>query len=175
MMDTSIHCAWWVSMFAPLVSYWKRYGWGIWSGDQSISCTWTVGVRPLLVALGFVGLAVVVALKIVASLKRRGWGTWSGATNLDAGRGGVRAAAHELLERLYIAWWWGPVAPLVSWWKRSFWSGRNNIRANNAGVPWPTPRRRRQQPWPGAAMHLKRRRRLTAGTHHFDRASRSTL
>ena len=102
--------------------------------------------------------------RIVASLKRRGWGTWSGTTNLDAGRGGVRAAAHELLERLYIAWWWGPVAPLVSWWKRSFWSGRNNIRANNAGVPWPTPRRRRQQPWPGAAMHLKRRRRPTAGT-----------
>ena len=106
-------------MFAPLVSYWKRYGWGIWSGDQSISCTWTVGVRPLLIALGFVGLLV--ALEIAASLKRRGWGTWSGATNLDAGRGGVRAAAHELRERLYIAWWRWPTQ-LVS-----FWSDRNSI------------------------------------------------
>ena len=113
--------------------------------------------------------------RIFASLKRSGWGIWSGTTNLDAGRGGVRAAARELLERLFAAWWWWPVAPLVSWWKRSFWSGRNNIRANNAGVPWPTPRRRRQQPWPGAAMHLKRRRRPMAGAHHFDRASRSTL
>jgi len=166
MMDTSIHCAWWISMFAPLVSYWKRYGWGIWSGDQSISCTWTVGVRPLLVALGFVGLAVVVAPEIAASLKRRGWGIWSGTTNLDAGRGGVRAAARELLERLYIAWWCWPTQ-LVSLWKR-IWAGPNSIRANNAGVvragvPWPTPRRRRRLPWPGAAMHLKRRRRPTAG------------
>ena len=105
----------------------------------------------------------------VASLKRSGWGIWSGTTNLDAGRGGVRAAANELLERLFAAWWLCPTR-LVN-----FWVGRNNIRANNAGVPWPTPRRRRQQPWPGAAMHLKRRRRPTAGTHHFDRASRSTL
>ena len=32
----------------------------------------TGGVRPLLVALGFVGLAVVVAPEIAASLKRRG-------------------------------------------------------------------------------------------------------
>ena len=64
--------------------------------------------------------------QIAASLKRRGWGIWSGTTNLDAGRG-VRAAARELLERLFAAWWWWPVAPLVSWWKRSFWSGRNNI------------------------------------------------
>ena len=111
--------------------------------------------------------------RIVASLKRSGWGIWSGTTNLDAGRGGVRAAARELLERLYIAWWRWPTQ-LVSFWKK-IWAGPNNIRANNAGVPWPTPRRRRQQPWPGAAMHLKRRRRLTAGTHHFDRASRSTL
>ena len=127
MLDTSAY-AWWVSMFAPLVSYWKRYGWGIWAGDQSISCTWTVGVRPLLIALGFVGLLV--ALEIAASLKRRGWGTCSGATNLDAGRGGVRAATNELLERLFAAWWWWPVAPLVSWWKRygwGIWSGRNNI------------------------------------------------
>ena len=105
-------------MFAPLVSYWKRYGWGIWAGDQSISCTWTVGVRPLLIALGFVGLLV--ALEITASLKRRGWGTWSGTTNLDAGRGGVRAAAREQLERLRAAWWWP--TQLVS-----FWSDRNNI------------------------------------------------
>ena len=59
--------------------------------------------------------------RIVASLKRRGWGIWSGTTNLDAGRGGVRAAARELLERLYLAWWWWPTQ-LVS-----FWSGRNNI------------------------------------------------
>ena len=148
-------------MFAPLVSYWKRYGWGIWSGDQSISYTWTVGVRPLLIALGFVGLLV--ALEIAASLKRRGWGIWSGTTNLDAGRGGVRAAARELLERLFAAWWWDTwPTQLVSFWKR-IWTGPNNIRANNAGVPWPTPRRRRQQPWPGAAMHLKRRRRPTAG------------
>ena len=113
--------------------------------------------------------------RIVASLKRSGWGTWSGTTNLDAGRGGVRAAARELLERLFAAWWWDTwPTQLVSFWKR-IWAGPNNIRANNAGVPWPTPRRRRQQPWPGAAMHLKRRRRPTAGAHHFDRASRSTL
>ena len=59
--------------------------------------------------------------RIVASLKRSGWGIWSGTTNLDAGRGGVRAAARELLERLYLAWWWWPTQ-LVS-----FWSGRNNI------------------------------------------------
>ena len=59
--------------------------------------------------------------QIVTSLKRRGWGTWSGTTNLDAGRGGVRAATHELLERLFAAWWWCPTQ-LVS-----FWSGRNNI------------------------------------------------
>ncbi len=113
--------------------------------------------------------------RIVASLKRSGWGIWSGTTNLDAGRGGVRAAACELLERLFTAWWWDTwPTQLVSFWKR-IWTGPNNIRANNAGVPWPTPRRRRQQPWPGAAMHLKRRRRPTAGAHHFDRASRSTL
>ena len=45
-------------------------------------------------------------------------------------RGGVRAAARELLERLFAAWWWWPVAPLVSWWKRygwGIWSGPNNI------------------------------------------------
>ena len=68
--------------------------------------------------------------RIVASLKRSGWGIWSGTTNLDAGRGGVRAAARELLERLFAAWWWWPVAPLVSWWKRygwGIWSGPNNI------------------------------------------------
>ena len=59
--------------------------------------------------------------RIVASLKRSGWGTWSGTTNLDAGRGGVRVAARELLERLFAAWWWCPTQ-LVS-----FWSGRNNI------------------------------------------------
>ena len=59
--------------------------------------------------------------RIVASLKRSGWGIWSGTTNLDAGRGGVRAAAHELLERLYIAWWRWPTQ-LVS-----FWSDRNSI------------------------------------------------
>ena len=59
--------------------------------------------------------------RIVASLKRSGWGIWSGTTNLDAGRGGVRAATNELLERLYIAWWRWPTQ-LVS-----FWSGRNNI------------------------------------------------
>ena len=67
--------------------------------------------------------------RIVASLKRSGWGIWSGTTNLDAGRG-VRAAARELLERLFAAWWWWPVAPLVSWWKRygwGIWSGPNNI------------------------------------------------
>ena len=57
--------------------------------------------------------------RIVASLKRRGWGTWSGTTNLDAGRGGVRA--RELLERLFAAWWWRPTQ-LVS-----FWAGPNNI------------------------------------------------
>ena len=99
--------------------------------------------------------------RIVASLKRRGWGIWSGTTNLDAGRGGVRAAARELLERLYIASWCWPTQ-LVSFWKR-IWAGPNNIRANNAGVPWPTPRRRRRLPWPCAATHLKRRRRPTAG------------
>ena len=59
--------------------------------------------------------------QIAASLKRSGWGTWSGTTNLDAGRGGVRAAARELLERLFAAWWWWPTQ-LVS-----FWAGRNNI------------------------------------------------
>ena len=57
--------------------------------------------------------------RIVASLKRSGWGTWSGTTNLDAGRGGVRA--RELLERLFAAWWWRPTQ-LVS-----FWAGPNNI------------------------------------------------
>ena len=57
--------------------------------------------------------------RIVASLKRSGWGTWSGTTNLDAGRGGVRA--RELLERLFAAWWWCPTQ-LVS-----FWAGPNNI------------------------------------------------
>ena len=99
--------------------------------------------------------------RIVASLKRRGWGTWSGTTNLDAGRG-VRAAARELLERLFAAWWWDTwPTQLVSFWKR-IWAGPNNIRANNAGVPWPAPRRRRRRPWPCAATHLKRRRRPTA-------------
>ena len=57
--------------------------------------------------------------RIVASLKRSGWGTWSGTTNLDVGRGGVRA--RELLERLFAAWWWRPTQ-LVS-----FWAGPNNI------------------------------------------------
>ena len=74
--------------------------------------------------------------RIVASLKRSGWGIWSGTTNLDAGRGGVRAAARELLERLFAAWWWWPVAPLVSWWKRygwGIWSGPNNIDVGVAG------------------------------------------
>ena len=66
--------------------------------------------------------------RIVASLKRSGWGIWSGTTNLDAGRGGVRAAARELLERLFDAWWWCPTQ-LVR-----FWAVPNNIRANNAGV-----------------------------------------
>ena len=126
--------------------------------------------RPLYIAL-VVGLLV--ALEIAASLKRRGWGIWSGTTNLDAGRGGVRAAARELLERLFTAWWWDTwPTQLVSFWKR-IWTGPNNIRANNAGVVRAFPWKMASTPWPGAAMHLKRRRRPTAGAHHFDRASRT--
>ena len=30
-------------MFAPLVSYWKRYGWGIWSGPDNIDVGGVVG------------------------------------------------------------------------------------------------------------------------------------
>ena len=35
MVDTSIHCAWWWWPCAPIVSFWKRYGWGCWSGDTT--------------------------------------------------------------------------------------------------------------------------------------------
>ena len=55
MVDTSLHCAWWWWPFAPIVSFWKRYGWGCWSGDTSFGKGQSGGVRPLLIALGFVG------------------------------------------------------------------------------------------------------------------------
>ena len=55
MVDTSLHCAWWWWPFAPIVSFWKRYGWGIWSGDVDFGPKDSGGVRPLLIALGFVG------------------------------------------------------------------------------------------------------------------------
>ena len=55
MVDTSIHCAWWWWPFAPLVSFWKRYGWGVWSGDVDFGGKHSGGVRPLLIALGFIG------------------------------------------------------------------------------------------------------------------------
>ena len=31
-----IFAAWWWWPVAPLVSWWKRYGWGIWSGPNNI-------------------------------------------------------------------------------------------------------------------------------------------
>ena len=55
MVDTSIHCAWWWWPFAPLVSFWKRYGWGVWSGDVDFGKGKSGGVRPLLIALGLIG------------------------------------------------------------------------------------------------------------------------
>ncbi len=55
MVDTSIHCAWWWWPWAPIVSWWKRYGWGCWSGDEGFGKGKSGGVRPLLIALGFVG------------------------------------------------------------------------------------------------------------------------
>jgi len=55
MVDTSLHCAWWWWPWAPILSWWKRYGWGVWSGDEGFGPTATGGVRPLLIALGFVG------------------------------------------------------------------------------------------------------------------------
>ena len=55
MVDTSIHCAWWWWPWAPILSWWKRYGWGCWSGDKNFGKGHTGGVRPLLIALGFIG------------------------------------------------------------------------------------------------------------------------
>ena len=55
MVDTSLHCAWWWWPWAPILSWWKRYGWGCWSGDRGFGKGNTGGVRPLLIALGFVG------------------------------------------------------------------------------------------------------------------------
>ena len=55
MVDTSIHCAWWWWPVGPIVSWWKRYGWGLWSGDVGFSSKQSGGVRPLMIALGYVG------------------------------------------------------------------------------------------------------------------------
>jgi len=55
MTETSIYCAWWWWPFAPILSWWKRYGWGVWSGDIGFGKGSSGGVRPLLIALGFVG------------------------------------------------------------------------------------------------------------------------
>ena len=55
MVDTSIHCAWWWWPFAPIVSFWKRYGWGCWSGAKDFGPKDSGGVRPLLISLGFIG------------------------------------------------------------------------------------------------------------------------
>ena len=55
MVDTSICCAWWWWPWAPILSWWKRYGWGVWSGAVGFGKGHTGGVRPLLIALGFVG------------------------------------------------------------------------------------------------------------------------
>ena len=37
------------------MSWWKRYGWGIWSGDIGFGKGSSGGVRPLLISLGFIG------------------------------------------------------------------------------------------------------------------------
>lgn len=55
MVETSLFCAWWWWPFLPLVAWWKRYGWGIWSGAVHFSQTSTGGCRPLMIALGWVG------------------------------------------------------------------------------------------------------------------------
>ena len=55
MVDTSIHCAWWWWPVGPIVSWWKRYGWGIWSGEVGFGKGSSGGVRPLMIALGYVG------------------------------------------------------------------------------------------------------------------------
>ena len=55
MVETSLFCAWWWWPFLPLVSWWKRYGWGIWSGAMDFGHKHTGGCRPLMIALGWVG------------------------------------------------------------------------------------------------------------------------
>ena len=55
MVDTSINCAWWWWPWAPILSWWKRYGWGCWSGEVGFGPNATGGVRPLLISLGFIG------------------------------------------------------------------------------------------------------------------------
>ena len=55
MVETSLYCAWWWFPWAPILSHWKRYGWGIWSGNVDFGKGNSGGVRPLMISLGLVG------------------------------------------------------------------------------------------------------------------------
>jgi hypothetical protein len=56
MVETSFCCAWWWwQWLGAIVCYFKKYGWGLWSGAVNESKGQTGGMRPLMREIGFMG------------------------------------------------------------------------------------------------------------------------
>ena len=56
MVETSFCCAWWWwQWLGAIVCYFKKYGWGLWSGANSEGGSHTGGMRPLMREIGFMG------------------------------------------------------------------------------------------------------------------------
>ena len=56
MVETSFCCAWWWwQWLGAIVCYFKKYGWGLWSGAVSEGGGQTGGMRPLMREIGFMG------------------------------------------------------------------------------------------------------------------------